>query len=194
MNKFISLLLLVFIYGFATSKVESTTELKDYGPPTVCPEPIKSNKQLILPKEVESFIDRWSETAQQEYKKYGVLPSITLAQGMLESSIGQSKLVRTNNNYFGIKCFSKTCKKGHCTNASDDHHKDFFKKYETAWLSFRDHSRFLQRKRYIHLQKYKCYKKWAEGLQKAKYATDPLYSKKLISLIEQYNLNEYDSI
>ena len=43
------------------------------------------------------------------------------------------------------------CKKGHCSNFSDDSHKDFFRNYPTAWESYRAHSEFLQRSRYKHL-------------------------------------------
>ena len=62
--------------------------------------------------------------------KFGIPASITLAQGLLESNNGESRLTTKNNNHFGIKCFSRKCKKGHCSNFSDDSHKDFFRKYD----------------------------------------------------------------
>lgn len=65
--------------------------------------------------------------AKEEMKTYGIPASITLAQGLLESNAGESKLAVDNNNHFGLKCFSRQCKKGHCSNFTDDSHKDFLK-------------------------------------------------------------------
>ena len=140
------------------------------------------------------YIQRFSKTAQSEMEQFGIPASITLAQGLLESNAGQSKLAVQNNNHFGMKCFSKKCTKGHCSNFEDDHHKDFFRKYETTWESFRAHSNLLQGKRYKHLKNLgtRDYVSWATGLQKAGYATDKRYAKKLIRLIESFNLQQYD--
>lgn len=139
------------------------------------------------------YISRFLTTAQTEQQKYGIPTSITLAQGILESSCGQSRLATRNYNHFGIKCFRKDCPKGHCSNHSDDHHKDFFRIYKSAWQSYRDHSIFLNGKRYKHLQNYGTdYKAWANGLKKAGYATDKNYAKKLIEIIERFELYKYD--
>jgi len=84
--------------------------------------------------------------------------------------------------------------KRHCSNFTDDTHKDFFRKYKNVWQSYRAHSIFLQGKRYAHLQKLgtKDYKGWAKGLRKAGYATDKRYADKLIKIIEVMKLNDYD--
>lgn len=141
-----------------------------------------------------SYIERFSGVAQTEMAKFGIPASITLAQGLLESQAGKSPLAKEANNHFGIKCFSKKCKKGHCKNFSDDHHKDFFRTYASAWESFRAHSLFLQKDRYKHLLELEKtdYKNWAKGLRKAGYATDPNYANKLIRLIENLELNKFD--
>jgi flagellum-specific peptidoglycan hydrolase FlgJ len=117
-----------------------------------------------------------------------------LAQGLLESNAGDSRLAVDANNHFGIKCFSRSCQKGHCKNFTDDTHKDFFRTYPSVWESYRAHSLFLQRDRYKHLLNLskKDYKGWAHGLKKAGYATDKRYAYKLISLIETLNLHQYD--
>lgn len=140
------------------------------------------------------YVKRFAPVAVTEMKKYGVPASITLAQGLLESNAGQSKLAINNKNHFGIKCFSTNCKKGHCSNHSDDSHKDFFRNYDSAWASFRAHSLFLQRNRYQHLLKLPKtdYKGWARGLSKAGYASDKKYAPKLIEIIENMDLDEYD--
>lgn len=142
-----------------------------------------------------AYINRFAKVAQSEMNKYGIPASIKLAQGLLESNNGKSRLAAENYNHFGLKCFSKSCRKGHCSNHSDDSHKDFFRKYQSPWESWRDHSQFLMGARYKHLQQYdKDYKKWAKGLKRAGYATDKKYDKKLIDLIEQYDLHQFDTI
>lgn len=141
----------------------------------------------------EQYIKRYKKLAITEMEKFGIPASITLGQALIESRAGNSRLARENNNHFGVKCFSKKCKKGHCTNHKDDHHKDFFRSYESVWESYRNHSQFLQKGRYSDLKNHgKNYKKWAAGLKKAGYATDKKYDKKLISVIERHKLYQYD--
>jgi flagellum-specific peptidoglycan hydrolase FlgJ len=142
----------------------------------------------------ESYIKRFVKIAQAETEKFGVPTSIILAQGILESNAGGSRLAVNNNNHFGIKCFSRACAKGHCTNFTDDSHKDFFKKYESPWQSFRDHSVLLKRFHYRKLFRLnrKDYRAWAEGLQRMGYATDKHYAESLIRTVEDLGLNRWD--
>lgn len=162
----------------------------------------ESNAKLLVPVEkpkkkkdpfAEAYIMRFAKVAKVEMDKFGIPASIKLAQGLLESGNGRSRLASENHNHFGLKCFSKTCAKGHCSNHRDDSHKDFFRKYKSAWESWRDHSQFLSAPRYVHLKSNgKDYKKWAKGLKKAGYATDKKYDKKLIDIIELYDLDRFD--
>jgi flagellum-specific peptidoglycan hydrolase FlgJ len=143
-----------------------------------------------------NYIREFSGIAVREMHDFGVPASITLAQGLLESNAGGSFLSEKANNHFGIKCFSKSCRKGHCINATDDTHKDFFKKYASAAESFRDHSLFLQKDRYKGLKRFgkRDYSSWARGLKAAGYATDPRYGEKLIRIIEVLKLDYYDKL
>ena len=144
--------------------------------------------------DVQAFIKKYAPVAITEMEKYGIPASIKMGQALIESRSGTSRLAVNNNNFFGMKCFSKNCKKGHCSNATDDHHKDFFRVYSSVWESFRAHSILLEANRYAALKSYgKDYKKWAKGLKKAGYATDKKYDKKLINVIEKYKLYKYDS-
>ncbi len=147
----------------------------------------KRKKQL-------AYVKKYAEIAKKEKDKYGIPASIKLAQGLLESNVGESRLAVHNNNHFGMKCFSRTCKKGHCSNFTDDSHKDFFRKYKNVWESYRAHSILLQNNRYKHLKNLKSsdYKGWAYGLKKAGYATDKNYAPKIIGLIEDLKLYKYD--
>lgn len=142
----------------------------------------------------KTYIRRFAPVAMAEMRKYGIPASITIAQGLLESDAGDSRLSNNSNNHFGLKCFSKSCAKGHCSNFTDDTHKDFFRNFSSPWESYRAHSLLLQKKRYKHLHQLEKtdYKAWAIGLQKAGYATDQQYAAKLVKIIEMLGLAEYD--
>lgn len=144
-------------------------------------------------KKAEAYIRRYAKVAIAEHKKFGIPASIKMAQALVESRAGESMLAQKNHNHFGLKCFSKKCKSGHCTNLTDDSHKDFFRNYHSAWESWRAHSQLLSTKRYKPLHKYgDDYKAWAKGLKKIGYATDKDYDKKLIDIIETYQLYRLD--
>ena len=159
--------------------------------------PTRTEKPIVMTEKVKkqlAYVKKYQHIARQEMKKYGIPASVTLAQGLIETNAGASSLATKNNNHFGIKCFSRKCKKGHCSNFSDDTHKDFFRTYKDAKESFRSHSELLVGKRYRHLKKLgtKNYKDWAIGLRKAGYATDKRYHHKLIRLVEDLHLYKYD--
>ncbi len=157
------------------------------------PSPAAQKNWRSKKKKQEAYVRRFAKVAQAEMKKYKIPASIKLAQGLIESNAGDSRLSLKNNNHFGMKCFSKKCKKGHCSNFTDDSHKDFFRVYNTSWESYRAHSHLLNGKRYKHLKRLgKDYKAWAHGLKKAGYATDKRYAEKLIQLIERLQLDRYD--
>ncbi|MFM2267405.1 MAG: hypothetical protein RL757_846 [Bacteroidota bacterium] len=144
--------------------------------------------------QVRSYIDQYSQIAKREMANSGIPASISMAQGIIESRAGKSILAQKNNNQFGIKCFSKACPKGHCTNFTDDHHKDFFRKYANPTESWQEHTQFLQRDRYRPLFRMgRNYRMWAQGLRDLGYATDPQYDQKLISVIERYQLQRLDN-
>lgn len=140
----------------------------------------------------EEYIARWQEVAIRKMQEHGIPASITLAQGLLESNNGNSRLAREANNHFGIKCTSDWT--GGKIYHDDDKKDDCFRKYRDAADSFEDHSRFLQRPRYAGLFQLKPtdYKGWAHGLKQAGYATDPHYPHKLINLIERFELDQLD--
>ncbi len=145
--------------------------------------------------QVRDYIARYSQTAVGEMDKFGIPASISMAQAIVESRSGTSILAVKNNNHFGVKCFSKSCPKGHCANFTDDHHKDFFRKYAGSWDSWREHSHFLMKNSYRKLLKHgKDYRSWAKGLRECGYATDQSYDKKLIAIIERYDLQKLDDL
>ena len=142
----------------------------------------------------ESYIRKYRDIAVHEMKHYHIPASITLAQGLLESGAGQSRLARKSNNHFGIKCGNDW--HGRRVHHDDDARNECFRAYKHPRDSYRDHSKFLaSRSRYASLFKLKItdYKGWARGLKRAGYATDPRYATRLIDIIELYGLNRYDT-
>jgi LysM repeat protein len=124
---------------------------------------------------------------------YRIPASITLAQGMIESGCGKSKLAVETNNHFGIKCQKEWT--GEKYYYDDDEKNECFRVYKNVSESYRDHSIFLStRSRYASLFALSVYdyKGWATGLKKAGYATNPEYANILIRLIETNKLNLLD--
>ncbi len=141
----------------------------------------------------DAYIEKFAKIAVEEQTKYGIPASITLAQGLLESGAGESRLAVQANNHFGIKCGDAW--HGKKIYADDDAIGECFRSYKNPDESYEDHSVFLKRQRYAFLFDYDVtdYKAWAHGLKRAGYATDPKYPDKLIRIIETYKLNEYDT-
>ena len=147
----------------------------------------------VAQNKTESYISKYSSAAIAEMEIYGIPASITLAQGILESGNGESRLAVDGKNHFGIKCHSNW--NGKRIIEDDDEKGECFRKYSKVSESYRDHSLFLtERGRYSFLFEYNKtdYKKWAKGLKKAGYATNPKYPTLLIDLIEKYDLSRFD--
>jgi LysM repeat protein len=139
------------------------------------------------------YILKFKDLAVIEMHRSGVPASITLAQGVLESNSGNSRLAKYANNHFGIKCKGNWT--GNVIYADDDAPDECFRAYESVLNSYRDHSDFLRDNwRYQGLFELDGtdYKGWCEGLRKAGYATNPNYGSILINLIERYELHKYD--
>lgn len=150
-------------------------------------------KQSIATSTIE-YINTYKDEAMREMREYKIPASIKLAQGIIESSSGNSDLTKRSNNHFGIKCHKGW--EGEHTLHDDDEKGECFRVYKDPLVSFRDHSLFLTtRSRYANLFKLQGgdYVGWAQGLSEAGYATDRRYPAKLIGLIEKYDLHKYDA-
>ena len=142
----------------------------------------------------EQYIEQYRKDAIIQMHKHKIPASITMAQGILESSNGNSRLAVKGNNHFGIKCHNWDGKKIY---EDDDKKNECFRKYENALASFEDHSLFLKKyNRYAFLFDFKItdYKAWAKGLKTAGYATNKKYADLLIKLIEENQLYELDKV
>lgn len=155
--------------------------------------PLGAYSQSSLYERVQDYVDEYKDIAIEEMEKSGIPASIKLAQAIQESAFGTSELAENARNHFGIKCADWT---GSTYYKQDDEaHKSCFRVYDNAEQSFRDHTEFLTtRSHYSFLFDYEStdYKRWAKGLKKAGYATDPKYPSKIIKTIETYKLAQYD--
>ena len=142
----------------------------------------------------EEYIKTYAPLAVEQMACFGIPASITLAQGLLESSNGNSELAVKANNHFGIKCSNSWTGEGY--RHDDDAPQECFRVYNSVLESYIDHSLILmERKWYQPLFELdmKDYKAWAHGLKKAGYATNPKYADLLIEIIEKYDLHKYDN-
>lgn len=151
------------------------------------------------------FIEEIKDETIKNYKEYKILPSITIAQAILESSWGESDLAQIYNNLFGIKADSSW--KGEYVTLEtfefyDTKIEDKFRVYSNKNQSIKDHAKFLvdnQRYKKYGVFEAKTYIEQAYALQNAGYSTaednsgQKRYAKDLIELIRQYNLQLIDS-
>ena len=136
----------------------------------------------------EAFIKQFSNVAIEEMNQFGIPASITLAQALLHGQAGTGALATQNNNHFSITCGSSW------TDKSRDIQGVCYRSYNSAWQSFRDHSKLITSGRFEALKKFSStdYKQWAKGLQSKGYSTDDTYAELLIKIIKEQNLDRFD--
>lgn len=147
----------------------------------------------------QNFIESVAQGAINGWTKYGVLPSVTVAQAILESGWGQSALSTQAHNLFGIKGSYNgqyvTMQTREVYNGQSYYIYDNFRKYANNSESVEDHGNFLySNSRYANLLGDQSYASVARKLQADGYATDPSYASSLIKLVEMYNLTQLDNI
>jgi len=144
----------------------------------------------------QSYAEQYAEAAMEQMKRYGIPASVILAQGILESSNGESELSRLGNNHFGIKATASWLKNGgKYLVYTDDKANEKFCKYDTVADSYEHHSRFLaNNQRYAQCFKLSPddYKGWTTQIAKAGYASGMGYATSLQQIIERNGLQKYD--
>lgn len=167
-------------------------------------EDMKGIEEINITQEQSDFVKKIESGAKKNYEKYKILPSITVAQAILESGWGESELAKNSNNLFGIKADESW--DGEFVEVSTlENHNDRiiakFRKYDHVNESIYDHGKFLaENKRYEEngLFKAKDYKDQAQALENAGYSTKKdkkgnlIYADMLINIIESYNLQKLD--
>jgi len=153
-------------------------------------------------QERNAFVKKIAPYAVELGQQYGVLPSITIAQAILESNWGTSSLASQYNNYFGIKgddpSNTKLLQTKEYTNGQWITINGRFRVYSDFRESMKDHTKLLVNGTTCNSQQYKQviqskdYIDAAVALQADGYATDPGYTSKIIRIIQKYNLKKYD--
>lgn len=156
----------------------------------------------MVQQERNQFVKKIAPYAVELGKEYGVLPSITIAQAILESDWGTSSLASQYNNYFGIKgndpSNTKVLQTKEYTNGQWITINGRFRVYSDFRESMRDHTKLLVNgttwnpQQYKQVLQSKDYIEAAVALQSDGYATDPGYTTKIIRIIQKYNLKKYD--
>lgn len=144
----------------------------------------------------QDYINLYSTFAMEQMRRYGIPASVTLAQGIIESSNGQSQLARNENNHFGIKATQAWIAGGGKYGLyTDDKLNEKFCSYGSVGKSYEHHSQFLKKnQRYAGCFKLSPddYQGWSKGLEKAGYATAGKYASNLVGIIEKNDLQKYD--
>ena len=145
----------------------------------------------------KAFLDSIHDGAISTWKQYGVLPSLTAAQAIIESGWGQSSLASQYHNLFGIKGSYN----GHSVilptrevyGGTSVMINDAFRAYENNSQSVQDHGYFLvANSRYHNLLWKTNYRDVTYLIRADGYATDPSYTTTLNSVIERYGLTAWD--
>ena len=163
------------------------------------------NRKLVNDKNKYRFISKIGVEAKTNYKEYGILPSITIAQAILESGWGESTLATDYNNLFGIKADERWDGKKVKMETKENYNdiiNDYFREYSSYEASVEDHGKFLSENiRYKEngIFDSKTYKGQAQSLENAGYATvkneegELIYAESLINVIQKNNLMLYDT-
>lgn len=163
---------------------------------------IKSSSERRAQEEIDfrqAYIEDTEKMAVRIARKNNILPSVMLAQSILESNWGRSELSREYNNYFGIKAVKKdqgiVFETEEYVDGESGRYMENFKKYSSKRESFEHYAKLLSTaKRYEKVKTAKNYKEAAKYIKEGGYATDPSYADKIISVVEKYELDKYDEV
>jgi flagellum-specific peptidoglycan hydrolase FlgJ len=141
--------------------------------------------------DIQAFVRRFAHVAQAEQDKYGIPASVILAHGLLKSQAGQAQFAAQGNNFFAL-----TCTDDWDDQTQDDPTRTYtcLRKYDNAWLSFRDHSLFYTTGKHTSLRNIGAndYQAWAKALRKSKYNDVKALDDQLLAIIARLSLTQYD--
>lgn len=149
-------------------------------------------KMSYIPGDGESFSKAVAPYAIRVAAETTIPPSVLIAQTMLESKNGESKLSFLYNNHFGYKCSENCRKPGHCVNMADDKPTDRFRCFANTEHAFKEYAKLLKLPRYKKARKAGNPYDAIVALKKGGYATDPNYVNAVYGVIKRYNLTKYD--
>ncbi len=147
----------------------------------------------------KEFINQIGAAAVKWYPTYRILPSLTIAQAVLESRWGNSGLAKECCNYFGMK-WTNSCGTAYKEYKTGEQKPDGtpytimakFRKYPSLSDGIKGYYDFINYNRYKNLQGQTDYRESCQLIKADGWATDVKYPGKLTSIIEQYSLWKYD--
>lgn len=148
------------------------------------------------------FIKTIAPIVQKYAPQYGIeCNSAVIAQAILESGWGESRLAAQYYNYFGLKC--GTLWKGKSVNmATQEEYSpgqltnitDNFRVYASMENGVKGYFEFIQLARYQNLKGITDPQKYLETIRADGYATSYSYVQNCMNLVTQYKLTKYDTV
>lgn len=140
-----------------------------------------------------NYIENTKPLAINLGKRYGLFPSVIVAQSALESNYGRSSLSKEYKNYFGLKGKGKNFDTTEFIDNKKVIIKDSFKVYDTKEKCFIDYCLLITKaKRYQKVVEARDFKEATKQLKECGYATDPNYDDKINFIIDKYALSDLD--
>lgn len=146
------------------------------------------------------FISEVAGYIQKYASGYGILVhSPIIAQAILESGWGESKLSSHYYNYFGLKCGSRWTGRSVNMKTQEEYTQgtftmisDNFRVYDSMEEGIKGYFEFIQLPRYRNLKGITDPEKYLETIRADGYATSSSYVENCMKLIRQYGLTKYD--
>lgn len=137
----------------------------------------------------EQYLKRFAKVVVEERRKFGIPSSILLASAFLQSHAGERPIAQQGNNHFAIPCTSEWA--GPSKNVAGQ----CYRKYENAWMGFRDNSLYLSTGKFSKLQSLDStdYQAWAVRLEQLGYSEYDDFAQQVIRVIEHYGLTALDA-
>ena len=134
------------------------------------------------------YLKRFAKVVIEERRKFGIPSSVLLATALLHSQAGERSIASTANNHFAIRCSADW------TGPISQQSGTCYRKYENAWMSFRDNSLYLSTGKFAALQSIDAtnYQAWAKQLEAYGYSDFDNFAAQIIDLIQLYGLDELD--
>lgn len=155
---------------------------------------------MAITEKQQRFIEDIAKHVQKYARAYGILVhSPIIAQAILESGWGESKLASKYHNYFGMKCGTTWTGKSVNMETKEEYTpgtlttiKDNFRVYDSMEEGVKGYFEFIQKPRYKNLKGVTDAKKYLQLIKADGYATASNYVESAYRLITQYELTEYD--
>ena len=161
----------------------------------------RRNEILLLDANKQKFVEHIAKYVKKYASSYGIsVHSPIIAQAILESGWGNSKLSADYHNYFGMKCGTKWT--GPSVNMTTQEEytagtlttiRDNFRVYDSMENGVKGYFEFIQLSRYENLKGITDPRKYIETIKNDGYATSSTYVDSLMQIIKLYNLTTYDN-